>query len=276
MNIAQALALAATELARPGIAEPMRDARCILADVIGTTHLDPHRQLSDDHLRQFTGKIAERRQFRPVSQIVGYREFWGRKFKVTKDVLDPRPDTETLVERALSLPPPARLLDLGTGSGVLAISLLCEWPHASGVAADISEPALAVAAHNAVTHGLADRLQLIQSDWFSAVAGQFDLIISNPPYIAGSEMAGLAADIRLWEPVSALTPGTTGLEAYEAIFAGLAEKLRPGGRALFETGYRQASAVAALLNRRDLGDVLVHRDINGHDRVVELRRRDAQ
>lgn len=152
--------------------------------------------------------IARRIAREPVSKITGIRAFWNHDFAVTPDVLDPRPDTETLVEVALQTPF-SKVLDLGTGSGCIAITLLAERSDVMGVATDLSEAALAVAARNADAIGVADRLTLIRSDWFADVGGRFDLIVSNPPYISQAEMADLAPEVRDHDPTIALTPVRT-------------------------------------------------------------------
>ena len=204
----------------------------------------------------------------PVSHITGTREFYGRVFQVTRDVLDPRPDTETLIEIALRHPF-RRVLDLGTGSGCILLSLLAERPGSSGTGTDISTTALSVARANAEALGLAGRASFIASNWFAATDGRFDLIVSNPPYIAASEMAALDPEVRDYEPRIALTPGGDGLDAYRAISAGLAAHLTPDGRVLLEIGPTQAGAVGQILASAGLTVVAVHPDLDGRDRVVE-------
>ncbi len=164
-----------------------------------------------------------------MSRILGEREFYGRIFSVTPDVLDPRPDTETLIDAALKLmPPSARLLDLGTGSGVIMVTLLAERPDASGVAVDLSPSALAVARANAERNGVAARLTLHSGEWFEPVGDErFDLILSNPPYVPEAEIEGLAPDVREHDPRLALAGGPDGLEAYRAIAAGAMRHLKP-------------------------------------------------
>jgi release factor glutamine methyltransferase len=218
----------------------------------------------------FAGMLEDRARFRPVAQIVGRRLFWGRDFAVTAAVLDPRPETETLVALALGGPPPARLLDLGTGSGAILVTLLAEWPNAVGTGTDVDPAALAVAAINAEALGVARRTTLLRADWFEGLPGGFDLVVSNPPYIAEAEIAGLAPDVRDWEPRHALTAGPTGVEAYTAIAAGLGGALAPGGRALVEIGAGQGAAVGALFCAAGFASVSVHRDLDGRERVVEV------
>jgi release factor glutamine methyltransferase len=204
-----------------------------------------------------------------MGQILGHRAFWRHRFRVTPDVLDPRPETEALVAEALRAPF-VRVLDLGTGSGAILLSLLADRPAATGLGTDVSAPALAVAAHNAAALGLADRAAFLRADWFDGVAGSFDLIVSNPPYIAEGEMAALAPEVRDWEPRLALTPGGDGLAAYRTIAAGAGAHLAPGGRLIVETGAAQGPAVAAIMAAAGLGPVRVLPDLAGRDRVVAV------
>jgi release factor glutamine methyltransferase len=219
--------------------------------------------------------VARRADRVPVSQIVGRRAFWTSEFVVTPDVLDPRPETEVLVEQALS-EPFSNVLDLGTGSGCILISLLQERPLAKGVGTDISEKAVLVAGENAARLGVADRLVLPVSDWFADVGGRFDLIVSNPPYIAVGEMAGLQPEVRDHEPRMALTDEGDGLGAYRAIAAGAPDHLVPGGRLLVEIGATQAVAVCGFFRSAGLEDILVHADLDGRVRVVSARKSAAE
>ncbi len=250
-----------------------RDARDILAWAADLApmrvSLEAKRILSDQIAARYDQGLAERCQHRPVAQIVGTRAFWGRDFRVTRDVLDPRPETETLIAQALGGTPADHILDLGTGTGILALTLLAEWPKARAMATDLSPAALAVARDNAVALGVTDRITLLQSDWLVAVSGEFNLIVSNPPYIPASDMPTLAADVQNWEPHLALTPGGDGLGAYRAIIAGLPSLLAPQGRVLFECGPGQAPAVAQMLKFHGAGDWAVHSDLNDHERIVE-------
>ena len=217
---------------------------------------------------RFECAIEAREGRAPVSHITGEREFWGRRFRVTPAVLDPRPETETLVAAALEGPPVRRVLDLGTGSGCILLTLLAEWPEARGVGVDISAAALEVAAQNARRLGVADRAELATGDWCAGLDGQFGLIVSNPPYIAGDELAGLAPEVRLHEPLEALSPGGDGLDATRRIAAGIGALLAPGGRLLIEIGPRQAAAVGRILAAAGLAVSAVLPDLDGRDRVV--------
>jgi len=262
-------------LTEAGVADPRGDLRRLYDWAFAIGQDAPEAQTRDDPndltLEMLDIAVRDRLRRRPVSQIIGRRAFWRHDFIVTGDVLDPRPDTETLVETALAAPF-ARILDLGTGSGAIAVSLLADRPTARGVATDLSDPALAVARRNAEAIGVSDRLDLLRSDWFSAVSGRFDLIVSNPPYIAAAEMAALAPEVREWEPRMALTPGGDGLDAYRAIAAGAPAHLTPGGRLMVEIGPTQAAAVSALFQAAGLAEIAVQPDLDGRDRVVSARR----
>jgi release factor glutamine methyltransferase len=215
----------------------------------------------------FDRAVAARVQRQPVSQITGLRDFWRYSFRVTPDVLDPRPETEALVEAALTIPFD-RVLDLGTGSGCILLSLLADRPTATGVGADLSDAALQIAQENAERLGVSDRAELIQSDWFAAITGRFDLIVSNPPYIAKAEMAGLAPEVREWEPQMALTDGADGLTHYRSIATRSGKFLRRGGVLMVETGYQQGPDVASIFTDAGFVDVAVLPDLGGADRVV--------
>jgi len=238
-----------------GVDTPAQDARLILAHVLGLRLHDivgeAEIEVPAPDLARFQQAIAARAKRQPVSQIIGRRAFWEHEFIVTPDVLDPRPETEQLVEKALDGPAPGRFLDLGTGSGCIAVSLLAAWPQALGVATDISREALTVAAQNAERVGVADRLELLQSDWFAQVDGRFDLILCNPPYIAESEMAGLQPEVREWEPHLALTPG--------------------GDRVLFEAGVSQIPALTSLCQSNGFDTLEVYTDLTGRARGIQLQ-----
>lgn len=223
--------------------------------------------VGDDALIEAEAMLARRLARVPMAQILGRWPFYGRLFAVTQDTLVPRPDTETLVDLALA-EPFSRFVDLGTGSGAIAVSLLAERRGTRGVASDLSQAALAVAAENAARHGVEGRLDLRHADWWHGIEGQFDLVVSNPPYVTEAEYGCLPPEITKWEPRAALTPGGDGLDAYRAIVAGLAVHLTPGGRCLFEIGADQGEAVAALMQMSGLDAVAVHPDMNGKARVV--------
>lgn len=251
-----------------------RDARWLLAHAMGVAPdrliLMAQEMVAPDVQARFNAMVQARATGQPVAQIIGQRMFWGRVFHVTPDVLDPRPETETLIAAALHHPF-ARVLDLGTGSGAILLTLLAERPQASGLGVDLSPQALEVAARNAKALGVAARAQLMSSDWFSDVSGPFDLIVSNPPYIAQSDYLTLARDVRAFEPRMALVPADdddTGLNAYRIICAQATGFLTGGGWLMVEIGAGQGQAVEALFRAAQLRDIAVLPDMDGRDRVV--------
>lgn len=276
VSVLEALTTATKWLTDSGIPNANTDARVLLAHAMGCETsrliLMEDEEVHPDVFRTFDGYLAAREKFQPVSQIIGGREFWGRWFSVTPDVLDPRPETESLIEIALQNGPYQRILDLGTGSGILAVTLAAEWPEARAIAVDISSEAIEVATKNATAHEVASRVNFIVSNWFDAVSGQFDLIVSNPPYITADEMNELSPDVRNWEPFLALTPGGDGLDSYRIISAMLDQFLAVDGLALFEIGHTQGTDVVAIFKDSGFGDVTVHADLGGKDRVVAVKR----
>ncbi|MGB8621991.1 MAG: peptide chain release factor N(5)-glutamine methyltransferase, partial [Paracoccaceae bacterium] len=225
--------------------------------------------LAPDAQARFDSMIARRTGREPVSHITGTRAFYGRDFRVTAAVLDPRPDTETLIDHVLA-GCFSSVLDLGTGSGCILLTLLAERPGATGLGVDLSDAALCVARENAARLGVTTA-EFIGSDWFDAVKGRFDLIVANPPYIAAAEMSDLAPEVRDWEPRMALCPGDDGLSAYRSILSGATAHLAPGGRVLVEIGASQGQAVAGLFRQAGLDNIAVHADLGGKDRVVEAQ-----
>jgi release factor glutamine methyltransferase len=231
--------------------------------------------VGDDVARAFERLVARRVAREPVSRIVGAREFYGRLFRVTADVLDPRPDTEILVEAVLARMPQdaaLRMLDLGTGSGAIILSLLAERPMATGVAVDVSPAALAVAAQNAECLGVAARFAAIEGAWFQNVSGVFDVIVSNPPYIEAGDIPRLTQDVRDYDPHLALDGGADGLVCYRAIAQGAAAFLAPGGVLAVEIGAGQARDVEAIFNQNGFFLEKAHEDLGGHLRCLIFNR----
>jgi release factor glutamine methyltransferase len=266
---------AAKQLSLRGVDSPALDARLLMQATAGMSHEDivaePDLILVPEMISTFWNLIERRAAFEPVSRILGRREFYGRAFQVTPDVLDPRADTEILVDTALSLARKKsvlRILDLGTGSGAIAITLLAELPRASGVATDVSQEALAVATANAQNLGVADRLQFIESHWFDGVDGLFDLIVSNPPYIARGDIAGLAADVREFDPLLSLVGGDDGLEAYQAIAVRALAFLAPNGHVLVEIGLGQENDVQDMFVAHGFALIGSHHDLTGNIRCL--------
>ena len=268
---AQAMVAATARLRAPGVPDPARDARILLAhaasvDAARVTLIAPE-EIAPDIAERYEKLIALRAVRVPVSHLVGQRAFYGRDFKVSRDVLDPRPETESLIELALS-EPFERVLDLGTGSGCILVTLLAEQQDARGVGLDLSEAACLQASANAVLHGVQARAEIKQSDWFSAAEGRFDLIVSNPPYLAQSEMADVSPELRLHEPEMALTDGQDGLSVYRIIAAQAQGYLTPTGRVLAEIGWQQGADVKAIFEAAGWGRVRILPDLGGRDRVL--------
>jgi release factor glutamine methyltransferase len=271
MTAAEALAPAVARLQAAGVEGAARDARVLLAHALGiapdrlTLHLPD--KMTEPQARTFDDALTAREARQPVAQITGRRLFWGHWFRVTPETLDPRPETETLVAAALQ-EPFLKILDLGTGTGCVLLSCLKGMPLARGVGVDISDAALKVAAENAIGLGVQDRVRFLRSDWFNEVSGAHDLIVANPPYIAASEMAALAPEVRDWEPHLALTPGGDGLDAYRTIAQGAGARLMPGGRLMVEIGPTQGAAVAGMFAAAGLERIGILPDMDGRDRVV--------
>jgi release factor glutamine methyltransferase len=269
--------------ARHALAEtetPSLDARLLLQRATGLDHAmlvaDPDFVIATDVAQQFEALVARRAAYEPVSRILGVREFYGRDFKVTPDVLDPRADTETLIEMGLELLPDhkaLRLLDLGTGSGILAVTLLAERVLAKAVAVDQSVAALAVAGDNAVNLGVADRLQLIESNWYEKIEGQFHLILSNPPYIPAAEVLQLDAEVLRYDPHLALDGGADGLDCYRVIAAGAARHLVEGGAVVLEIGAGQQAEVSLIFAAQDFRLMGQKTDLGGHVRALVFQQK---
>lgn len=274
MTGTEALAQGTRRLREAGVPDAAGDARRLLALALrvapGRLTLVLQEAISSDAEQAYQGFLARRMKREPVSHLLGLRSFWGRDFEVTGDVLDPRPETEVLVAAALEQPF-SRVLDLGTGSGCILLTLLSERPAAAGLGVDLSLAALDVARRNAARHGVADRVSWRFSNWFEGAEEAFDLIVSNPPYIAADEMPGLEPEVRDWEPRLALTDEGDGLGAYRAILAGCVRHLAPQGRLILEVGPTQAEAVAAIGAAQGLAPPEVRHDFDGRARVCLFR-----
>lgn len=269
-----ALRRGAAELAKAGIENAAGDARALtlwaagidaarLTEVLRDAMPNSARQTYDAALVKRAGRI-------PVSHIIGGRLFWGRWFEVTSDVLDPRPETEIMIARALDLRPPACVLELGVGSGCILGTLLAERPGAKGVGVDISPDALTIALRNLNQLGVSDRAELKTGDWLAGIEGPFDLVLCNPPYIAEAEMQDLLPEVFGHEPHIALSPGGDGLAPYRMIAPELQRVLAPGGAALFEIGPTQATAVADIFAAAGWGRPEMLKDFDGRDRCLHF------
>jgi release factor glutamine methyltransferase len=270
------LAPAARLLAAAGIEDAAREARLLLAHAAGCQAallaVDPARQIAAEAAAAFESALVRRAAREPLAQITGLREFWSLDFRVTADVLIPRPDSETLLEAACALRPdrtaPLRVLDLGTGSGCLLLAALSEYPAATGLGVDISAPALAVARANALRLGLAERARFVRADWDSGLDARFDLVLCNPPYVADGEVESLAPEVARFEPRLALCGGADGLAAYRALAPALVRRLAPGGLALVEVGAGQASDIEDIFRKSGLAVSAMRRDLSGIARCV--------
>jgi release factor glutamine methyltransferase len=250
------------------------DAQVLLCHVLGVNRAwlaaHPMRILTETEDARLDSLVTQRALGAPVAYLVQKREFYGRDFAVGPDVLIPRPETELLVEAALErLPAGASCVDLGTGSGAVAVTLACERPAARVTATDVSEPALAVARANAAAHACDRRMRFMAGAWYDAIPGlRFDLIVSNPPYVAAADAHLDDGDLR-FEPRHALTDGSAdGLDSIRAIVAGARDHLAPGGWLLFEHGYDQAQAAARLLEAAGFEERLSRADLAGIPRVA--------
>ncbi len=255
------------------------DARFLLLHALGITGselmLHGERPIGPDGAAKLADALRRRLSGEPVARIVGAWEFWSLPFRLSPDTLVPRPDTETVVETALAALPDRkgapRILDLGTGSGCILVALLSELPNAFGIGLDRSLPALRTARGNAEANGVGERAAFLAGDWCAALAGRFDLIVSNPPYIATDAIAGLSAEVRLHDPAAALDGGADGLDAYRIIVAAAGSLLAPGAPLVLEVGATQADTVAALGLAAGLAQAYVAADLAGHARVVRFR-----
>jgi release factor glutamine methyltransferase len=262
-------------LERQGHATPALDARLLLQAAAGLTRealiADPDRPVAADAAARYRAFIDRRLTGEPVSRILGVREFYGRVFTVTPATLDPRPDTETLIEAALSFMPAersCRLIDLGTGTGAIALTLLAERPLAEAVLTDISTQALAVARANAESLGIVARASFVETNWFADVTGRFDLILSNPPYIPTAILPTLEPDVRDFDPRSALDGGPDGLEPYREIAARAPFFLAPQGRVIVEIGEGQALEIEDIFKASGLVPAARWKDLAGHVRCL--------
>jgi release factor glutamine methyltransferase len=285
-TIAEALREAAGVLRAAGVAEARREAASLLAHALGRdraylfTHDD--ESLAAEKLTEFQRLVGRRAAGEPSQYVTGHQEFYGLDFEVTPDVLIPRPETELLVETALEAlrgRDAPLVCDVGTGSGCIPVALLHERADARALALDISSAALRVARRNAERHGVSPRLKTLASDCFDALRADelrgmtFPLIVSNPPYVAEGELAGLQREVRDHEPRLALTPGGDGLSVIRRLVAEAPEFLEPGGRLLFEIGFGQHEQVAALADPNVWTPLDIRKDLQGIPRLVALRRR---
>ncbi len=272
---------------KTNLATPLLDARLIVRDVCGLSRenflLNQNGWLTPDETTKIKQFLDRRLANEPISRIAGKREFWGHEFIISPFVLDPRPDTETLVETVLNIlqaegrmSERLRILDLGTGSGCILLSLLAELPNAWGVGTDISFEAISVATKNAFSLGVFERSAFICTNWCEAISGQFDLIVSNPPYIKREDIAGLRPEVRCYDPMIALDGGMDGFDAYRHIARASASLAKTGAWIVVEAGLGQADDIIKVFC--DSGcvsvyeDTLMCQDLTGINRVVAIKR----
>ena len=276
VTIATIMAKAMSSLRAAGVDQPRMDARLLLQQASGLSReamiCDAEAALTGAALAEFSRLIARRCRREPVSQLLGQREFWSLPFKISRAVLDPRPDSETLVAAMLAQLPDRSaeltVLDLGTGSGCLLLAVLSELPNARGVGVDISAAAIAIAEANATSLGLDRRAAFVVGDWASALTGPFDWVIANPPYVADEELVGLSSEVRCYEPRLALAGGADGLAAYRRVLPDVKRLIDPGGCLGLEVGHGQIAVVRGLLEDCGMACHQVYRDLSGTERCV--------
>ncbi|MEC9022780.1 MAG: peptide chain release factor N(5)-glutamine methyltransferase [Pseudomonadota bacterium] len=261
-----------------GIEKPRFEARILLAHVLGIKPLDlisdPYKKCSRKQTHQFESLVNQRARRVPISHLLGRREFWSLNFQITRDVLDPRPDSETIVAEALKRFPmrsdPLSVLDIGVGSGCLLLSVLHERPQASGLGTDVSQAAIDISALNASRLGLADRAEFECKSWVRGIKKKFDLILCNPPYIATSKIELLEMEVRAYEPRLALDGGWDGLVAYRELIPELCKILNRKGIVIIEIGLGQALDVISLAAECGLTTLAQPKDLSGHIRCLVL------
>lgn len=282
ISIAEATLLGTQVLTRAGVPEPRKEAGSLLAYVTGKdkTFLISHADdlLSEEDLRRFRILIERRASGEPQQYITGRQDFFGREFKVTADVLIPRPETELLVEAALRILDDRRsrslICDVGTGSGCIVISLLSERQLTRAIALDVSPAAIKIAMRNAIAHSVINRLSLVVSDCFDALtpSDYFDLIVSNPPYVSADVLEGLQREVKDHEPLVALTPGKNGLSMIQRLLVEAPRFLKPMGHLVMEIGFDQSEAVGRLVNPAIWNLVDILPDLQGIPRIAILQK----
>lgn len=269
--LSKLLAKASHEFARSGFSTPEFDAKLLLQQVVGFSSSEmisrSNEILNVEKTIEFWSLVERRLTHEPVHRILGYREFYGRKFLLSDETLIPRPDTETLVETVINLAP-SRVLEIGTGSGAIAVSLAAELKDAEIFATDISVNALETASRNASLNDVSDRIQFIEADMYEGVSGAFDVIVSNPPYIPSDDISGLQEEVRLFDPLLALDGGADGLDCYRSLFKGAKARLSARGKVCVEIGIGQEDDVAQTALAHGFLDVAVIKDLNQINRVI--------
>ncbi len=274
------LAHAVRLLKNSGIGNPRLDARLIIGHVLGLDNAQIYSQsqriMTEEELRIIDGLLNQRLKGKPIARLFAQREFWSLPFQLNEATLDPRPDSETVVEAVLLARKNGlghegkkyRILDLGTGSGCLLLALLREMPNATGIGIDISSRAVEQAAQNAVLLDLAARAKFRVGDWLKRMKEKFDIIVSNPPYIPSAEIPKLMREVREHDPLLALDGGKDGLDPYRLLIPQLPDFLKPAGLVAFEVGIGQANAVAELLKKNGFSNIAIRKDLGLIERCV--------
>ena len=274
MKLQRVLADTAFKLSHSGIESAARDARVLTAYALEVPISDLSLKINDKVSANILSKleklILRRINREPISKILGRREFWGRTFSINKNVLDPRGDTETLIDYVIEKPV-KKVLELGTGSGVIAVTLACAWKEVQVTAVDISEDALLLAQINAEKFNVENKIQFLKSDWFENVEGIFDMIISNPPYIGWVEQNKISPEVKKYDPEIALFAGYDGFDAYKKIIPSLSKFLNQDGLVVLEVGASQSSQVKDIMNSFGFFDVEILKDLSGKKRVVAAK-----
>ena len=273
------VAEAAAALSAAGLADPRRHARRLVSEALAIPQPElfghPDRAVDEQQIDRLRALLRRMVAGEPLSRIFERREFWGLEFSLSADTLDPRPETETVIEallrRKLDRSAPHRLLDLGTGTGCLLLALLAEFPAASGVGIDIAEGAARTAARNALSLGLADRACFVVADWATAMSGKFDVILANPPYIASEALALLPREVACHDPWRALDGGEDGLRAHRTLAEAASRLLSPHGVFATEIGAGQGDAIAAIMRENSLIVDCIEKDLAGIARCVIAR-----
>ncbi|MCL6709958.1 peptide chain release factor N(5)-glutamine methyltransferase [Pseudomonas sp. R2.Fl] len=278
-SVGELVTLARRSFHEAGLADAALEARLLVGGLLGLSITQmitgEDRIVAEGDASRVRDAIARRLRHEPVFRILGRRPFHGLDLKVSPATLDPRPDTEILVERVLvhlerivAVKGSARLLDLGTGTGAIGLALAKACPQVMAVLTDISGEALSIAEENAYMNHIGDQITLIRSDWYAKVSGTFDIIVSNPPYIVREVIASLDPEVRDFDPVAALDGGADGLDAYRAIAAGAPDHLNEGGLVALEIGYDQRDSVSGLFEAHGFRRIEAGRDLAGNDRVL--------
>ncbi|HEY6630639.1 MAG TPA: peptide chain release factor N(5)-glutamine methyltransferase [Rhizobiaceae bacterium] len=277
--------LAGNSLSEAGIEDARLDARILVEHFTATSRTDavskPDMPIGAEAVAAIRAAIARRIAGEPVHRILGFREFYGLRLSLSPETLEPRPDTETLVDAVLprlrqiaARAGACRILDLGTGTGAIALALLAELPGATAVGVDISADALATASRNARENGLSERFEAVRSDWFEKISGTFHAIVANPPYIPSEELETLQGEVRNFDPARALDGGADGLDAYRTIAAQAKTHLEAGGMVALEIGHAQRQDVTRLFVGHLFRLVEARKDLGGRDRVLVFGRDD--